>query len=766
MLLSLHIFNWKSHQDSLIQFKKGTNFLIGKMGSGKSSSVDALCFALFGTFPKLSRRECTLKDLKNFNLENQPTKVELCFKLEKNNQEYNYKVLRDLSSNKAFLYCNDKLVCMGASTVTEEIEKIIQINYELFSKAVYCEQNNLDYWFEIPPSKRKIQLDNLLGLDKFESVRSNLVSYLNKLSEELEFLAANYPDSLLSEAQNECSAYNQKIIQKENEISELKNNYLLAETEFKKADEFYKDQQKKSNLKVELEKKISSLQSKISFLEEEKQKIKIENKQALDNKKQALEKSLLSLEKDLASKEKLYKEVLVNLNSVVLEIERAKKDKSTLEQLNKKIATLLEENKTFDEFLEKISTLESEIQKQQSEISFFENQNKEYSLFLDTLKLKPNDLVCPVCHQNLPEDKRSLLISDYSQKIKSNKLSIDKLNTQMQELLKKLNILKNNSYSLKSLLEQREKLSDLKDIDYLNNKKIMLENQIQSLEEEIKNKKSERDLLKKELLNLNQAYKELERSNSLNSDLEKAKSQLQNSKNELNNLNFSEENFKEAFSLFEQKLKQKTSIEEKIKLQNDLLAQLKETHSFHLSRLNEIKKKKEQELNIRKEIDRLKKFENILVLTQIKLRDHMISRLNAAMQMLWPLIYPYSDWEGIRIVSAPEGYLVQLLQKDWKEVETFSSGGERACATLCFRIALGFLLTPSLNWIILDEPTHNLDDLAVSKLAEVLNIKLPSLVKQIIVITHDDRLVNLGYSQAIRFERDKSPFSFTKISYY
>src|SRR3989338_11064217 len=65
MILTLELENWKSHSSSSFSFAKGTNVLVGRMGSGKSSVLDALCFALYGTFPKMSRRDQTVEDLVN-----------------------------------------------------------------------------------------------------------------------------------------------------------------------------------------------------------------------------------------------------------------------------------------------------------------------------------------------------------------------------------------------------------------------------------------------------------------------------------------------------------------------------------------------------------------------------------------------------------------------------------------------------------------------------------------------------------------------------
>jgi len=63
MIKRIKLINWRSHKSTELEFEKGSNVLIGKMGAGKSSVINAICFALFGTFPELQRREATLNSV-------------------------------------------------------------------------------------------------------------------------------------------------------------------------------------------------------------------------------------------------------------------------------------------------------------------------------------------------------------------------------------------------------------------------------------------------------------------------------------------------------------------------------------------------------------------------------------------------------------------------------------------------------------------------------------------------------------------------------
>ena len=66
------------------------------------------------------------------------------------------------------------------------------------------------------------------------------------------------------------------------------------------------------------------------------------------------------------------------------------------------------------------------------------------------------------------------------------------------------------------------------------------------------------------------------------------------------------------------------------------------------------------------------------------------------------------------------------------------------------------VLVPNLNWLILDEPTHNLDEEAVRSLSRALYEQIPNIVDQTFVITHDENLKDAASGSLYIFTRDKS----------
>ena len=63
MIKSIEMKNWKTHKDTRLDFSKGTNILLGQMGAGKSSVMDAISFALFGTYPAIQHRRVAVEEI-------------------------------------------------------------------------------------------------------------------------------------------------------------------------------------------------------------------------------------------------------------------------------------------------------------------------------------------------------------------------------------------------------------------------------------------------------------------------------------------------------------------------------------------------------------------------------------------------------------------------------------------------------------------------------------------------------------------------------
>jgi DNA repair exonuclease SbcCD ATPase subunit len=153
--------------------------------------------------------------------------------------------------------------------------------------------------------------------------------------------------------------------------------------------------------------------------------------------------------------------------------------------------------------------------------------------------------------------------------------------------------------------------------------------------------------------------------------------------------------------------------------------------------------------------EKLSKFVKVLKLTQDQLRQEFLKNVNHSMSMIWNELYPYGDFSDVRL-TIDRDYVLQLKGSEgWISVEGTASGGERSLACLALRIAFSMALVPNLKWLILDEPTHNLDVNAIDQFTGVLRERINSFVEQVFLITHEERVSEGILGSLYRLERNK-----------
>jgi ATPase involved in DNA repair len=175
-----------------------------------------------------------------------------------------------------------------------------------------------------------------------------------------------------------------------------------------------------------------------------------------------------------------------------------------------------------------------------------------------------------------------------------------------------------------------------------------------------------------------------------------------------------------------------------------------------------------QDIEIKKKAaTELTKYKNALAETQTALRSRLVNYINRTMQAIWPELYPYGDYQSIMLEPTQDDYVLKLRtnrkEKEWEEVEAIASGGERSIACLAMRVAFALVLVPNLKWLILDEPTHNIDQEGIAKFVRALGDVLPKYIEQVFIITHDEALKQVPNARIYVLERDKAANGETRV---
>ncbi|MFH0711212.1 MAG: AAA family ATPase, partial [Candidatus Aenigmatarchaeota archaeon] len=464
MITNVKLKNWRSHLDSEFNFSGGTNALLGSMGSGKSSTMDAICFAFFGTFPNLQTKKLKLDDvIMKKPSEKDEAEVEINFKV----GDSIFSLKRIIEKGKGTTYSeireNGKLLeAPNSQRVTEVVEKCLKVNYELFSKAIYSEQNAIDYFLTIPKGQRMKKIDELLSIDKFEKARSSSVSLANKIAERK------------SARQILVDQNDAKEIEKI--VFEIKNSLTQAiEQKESISQELLKISQDKSEMEVEL-KQLESVkeswelakreQSNVDSLIEETKKslvsmqdnLKGKSKEEIEKTLEEMKSKLESLEKSLKEKRQIYEKTASSVNESKGKIEFLKKEKILV--LEKEIQGKLELKLRFDELREKTGDnpsrqLDEKKRSYEKIISEFQELNMKIKDLSEVINyINSSEGLCPVCDTRLSEERKNLLIQQKQLKIAEFKQKLQDASQKKEISEKQLKTLEELSATLQQMFNE------------------------------------------------------------------------------------------------------------------------------------------------------------------------------------------------------------------------------------------------------------------------------------------------------------------------
>ncbi len=676
MIKTLELKNWRTHKQSIFEFGKGTNVIIGVMGSGKSSIMNALSYSLFGNFPSLKSKQVSLNEI-IMNKPNPCIETETKLTFTNNEKEYTVqRIIKNNGTNEAKLFEGNMLIAgPKQKDVNEKIEKLLGLNYELFSRAAYSEQNEIDFFLKLTPSERKRKFDELLELEKYEIARKNAISLKNQFTRE------NKQQKEFIEQQKEI-------------VKNYEENKILERIQKEKNDINDLKQQKEVLAK-------KTIEGKAKIGELEKKEI------VFNQTRDEITKNSSKLETLI---EKLEEKEKIDLIKINIELECQKKSFSELEKAIKEN----ENQKSI--FEEKQKKQNEELKVLNYRLKQFENEENE---------IKKISGKCPKCLRELTEEQKEKIIFNGRNSLKEIEKNINDIKKEEQ-----INIEIINKHK-KEIEQNKTKFDKTKE-------KIFLLERSKKEAQEIEQYKKEIELLKKQIPEKQKKIEELKFNKN---DFEKAKKNYFEEKSLLNNVDEKILGIDKLIKSLEENIERIT----KIKLNIDLIEK-------KYGKFDETTKK-------------LSIFENCLIATQNELRETLLETINEAMTQIWGVLYPYKDFVDAKLCVVENGYDLQVMTRNgnWTRVEGILSGGERSAAAICIRIAFALVLTKQLSIFILDEPTHNLDKNAITRLSEMLNNSLPELVEQIFVITHEKEMEKAATSTLYELQRNKDLDEATKI---
>ncbi|MDI6806875.1 MAG: SMC family ATPase [Candidatus Aenigmarchaeota archaeon] len=784
MITKVRLKNWRSHLSSELIFNKGTNALLGAIGSGKTTVLDGICFAFFGTFPTLQAKKIKLDDiLMNKPIPKDRSEVELWF-------EFNgkiYQVKRVVERGRGTTYCeireNGKLLeAPNSFRVTEVVKKILRANYDLFTKAVYSEQNELDYFLTLPRGQRKKKFDELLMLDRFENARASTVTLINRITDRkigIQTAIEKIDIEGLEKSLIELKASLEKIIGEKGQFEKIlvdtvgrKTSLEKEVTEFRKIKEnLEKLRQRESGIKSVIEEILGS----IKVLEEE---LKGREMERVEKELKETKERLGELEIALKDKNIRYKKFSTLQAEGKAKLESLNRD---IEKLEREVEEKLRVKKDFEEYKTLIKTdIEKELEEKRKiyekligELESIKFRISETQAMLQQLTLVKGR--CPLCQSELTPKTQKMLIKHREQHLKA-------LSEEMKNVLEAKEKAESEIGQVEALKRKWDEMRlELRDLEQMQGELQKLKEVALETDKSLVETRAVVEALEKEI---NETDAELREKNKLREELEVFLIKFRDyegKKSRLQLLKRDEEIVKKEINETEALLAGR-DLEEMENTLRGLIArakecevnilrckQLAEEKSQRISecekKLEEVKEQKEEIKKLERILRELRIFERALVATQVELREEVIGAINYFMNKIWSTLYPYPDFTGIKLSVEEDDYVLQLQERSGRFIaaDGVASGGERSIACLALRIAFSTVLAPQLRLLVLDEPTANLDTLAIKTLVEILKGRINELVDQTFIITHQPELEEAVTGNAYRFERDKTMDEPTKI---
>ncbi len=410
ILKKITLKNIRSYTDQEIVFPEGSTLLAGDIGSGKTSVLLAVEFALFGLQP--GQKGASL-------LRNSAKEGKVSLEIEIDNKQFlierSLKRGKTVSQEEASITIDQEVREMSVTELKNLVLNLLNYPSEFIKKSnmlyrftVYTPQEEMKQIILESAEARLDTLRHVFGIDKYKRVKENAEIVRLKLKEEIKT-----KEAMILDLEDKKQRRLNKIL----EIEKLK--LVLVEID--------------NQLSQLIESRKKAEASLIEVRE------KIEEKKKLENE---IEKTCVLL----AGKREM-------LSSLVKEEERINQQIQELGKLvfNEQTQTILE--KEGEECKKELETLNKQYLELSTQSSSLAMKNS------DTEKLRENISkleLCPTCLQNVDANYKANIINRFDSEVVAGKKRIQELTEEKRKVFTKIDILK------KKIQEQETKISELK----------------------------------------------------------------------------------------------------------------------------------------------------------------------------------------------------------------------------------------------------------------------------------------------------------------
>ena len=375
---SLQLINYGSHANSFIELKSNITSILAEFsenkdrsnGGGKSTILDAIRFALFGK-GKFSKQEEVLRRYEGKIAGDAEVNLILS-----NGLNITRKILNQKNGAKGELSIEFNGQIFQQSEAQNEIEKILDENYNLFTASYFFPEGETDLFTNTTPAFRR--------------------DYINSIFEEKLKI---YKD-VINATNNEFKTFTEKKKQIENSLEIYQKDLQASEKQL-------------------LEIQLLSLEEVQSF-----EKSIIDISQQINDK----EKELKELETpELLVKQKELKAIIENSNNEIKKlIEETKVANNTISIQEKEIADF----KFVRGIEDKINNLKQNLEKTKESFTHYLIKKSPIQQKIETLEKLEN--ICPTCGQSISEVYKRDILEELYRELEEIEFSLSSLSQAQQ----------------------------------------------------------------------------------------------------------------------------------------------------------------------------------------------------------------------------------------------------------------------------------------------------------------------------------------------
>ena len=777
ILDSLVIENIRSYTHQEIEFPRGVSLFGGDIGSGKSTILMAIEFALFGLGSQKPNSLLAKKSDAGF--------VILEFTVDEQKYEIKRSLIKKKSSinqdpKNSWIKVDGQKELLSPSELKQKVLQILGFNEptdpksesRIFRYAVFTPQETMKNVLS-EPAKRLDTIRKAFRIEDYSIAISNAKIVQTKLKIKNATLKGRFQDiseieSHLDTSKNTCLKLDQDISQNQAKMNKLKTTEAAENQQLKEIQE-----KNEKNIKLELEKKhllekINNSESEIDRINDDIKRLELDHTAKTQKREKLVEikrpettKSSLELEDEIQEIQKI-KDDLIKYNTkkdgMISDIKKIKEKLSTINEndAKDKLEKLKENRITLESFAS-----EAEKNHADSVTQKIQKQSNIQSLQKYIAKFSELGNKCPTCMQEIKPEHHHELTAKQENELQKTIKELELINISIKKHDLKLN-------TARAELQKCEK-------------QIIQFNDVIPLISECNEKSLELEGIETEILQLKSSFEEFG-SNDPIEYLTSQKNSIIQFENAAEQIQDIDESITKIKQLIENHQKNHQSIQSKIKSQKSQIQQIqsnleqydkmaagkKEAEikvirddiqktsnivaALNQNLTNEREKIKDNESRLEKSRKIEKKYKTqtqlqewlelffIPTVTQIE-KQVLISLLQEFSKL-------YCTWYNLMIddptkeSQIDENFTPIIHQDGYQQDVEFLSGGEKTSIALAYRLTLNSMMkkqTDSMksNLLILDEPTDGLSIEQIHKIRTVFD-ELNS--EQIILVSHEHAL--------------------------